>query len=296
MLIWEAAMALSAALVLTDFTPGTDPGWTVVNDGVMGGRSDGAGRLEAGQLRFEGVLRTQGGGFASLRSGAVQHDLSAFAGIRVHARGDGRTYSLRLRSRSTTGMPFQPVYQGRFTPQTVWSDTFVPFSDLVVQWRGRRLTGPPFDASGVTGLGLMINDKQDGPFALDVRRIEAVPWARIDDLSTARPLVIFAPARSDARVQTQLKSIAQTQGAFDERHMRVMLITEDGQSRLDDLPIAPANVARLRARHSVAKGDFAVHLVGKDGGIKHRSKTVVALASLYALIDSMPMRQAEMRR
>lgn len=62
MLIWEAAMflsALPAALVLADFNaPASD--WRAINDGVMGGRSDRAGRIEGARLRFTGVLRTQG--------------------------------------------------------------------------------------------------------------------------------------------------------------------------------------------------------------------------------------------
>ena len=40
---------------------------------------------------------------------------------------------------------------------------------------------------------------------------------------------------------------------------------------------------------------FAVRLVGKDGGVKRSSDAIVDPAALYALIDSMPMRQREMR-
>lgn len=40
---------------------------------------------------------------------------------------------------------------------------------------------------------------------------------------------------------------------------------------------------------------FSVVLIGKDGGEKLRRTTPLAPADLFALVDAMPMRQAEMR-
>ena len=47
---------------VTDFD---EPNWVVVNDGVMGGQSIGAGLLDGGVLTFEGAIVTDGGGFSS---------------------------------------------------------------------------------------------------------------------------------------------------------------------------------------------------------------------------------------
>jgi hypothetical protein len=41
---------------------------------------------------------------------------------------------------------------------------------------------------------------------------------------------------------------------------------------------------------------FQVLLVGKDGGVKLRRGTPVVAAEITALIDTMPMRQNEMRQ
>lgn len=40
--------------------------WRVVNDDVMGGRSEGGFRLEKQWLVFEGTTNTRGGGFSSI--------------------------------------------------------------------------------------------------------------------------------------------------------------------------------------------------------------------------------------
>ena len=50
-----------------------------------------------------------------------------------------------------------------------------------------------------------------------------------------------------------------------------------------------------RFRAKIINSDFTFILIGKDGGEKYRSTTVVPLKQLYALIDAMPMRVEEMR-
>jgi hypothetical protein len=41
---------------------------------------------------------------------------------------------------------------------------------------------------------------------------------------------------------------------------------------------------------------FEIVLIGLDGGVKLRQSELLSLAELYALIDGMPMRRAEIRR
>lgn len=41
---------------------------------------------------------------------------------------------------------------------------------------------------------------------------------------------------------------------------------------------------------------FEIVLIGLDGGVKLRQNELLSLAKLYALIDGMPMRRAELRR
>ena len=68
----------------------SEPGWYVVNDNVMGGRSDGDFRIEEGELHFAGRTNTDGGGFSSIRTDAVELDLAEYDGIRLRVKGDGR--------------------------------------------------------------------------------------------------------------------------------------------------------------------------------------------------------------
>ncbi|MEO1449426.1 MAG: DUF4174 domain-containing protein [Bacteroidota bacterium] len=46
----------------------------------------------------------------------------------------------------------------------------------------------------------------------------------------------------------------------------------------------------------ISSEEFCVLLIGKDGGEKLRTGTVLPVEKLYAVIDAMPMRRQEMRR
>ena len=154
--------------------PGSDDlGWYVVNDNVMGGRSDGGFKLSSGELEFTGSTNTRGGGFSSIRSQTIELDLSGYAGIRVRVMGDGRRYTWRL----TTGALVQgrPVaYWADFeTQQNIWQDVDIPFSTFVPRFRGTVLSGPALDISSITSMGLMIYDKLDGAFNLYLASVHA---------------------------------------------------------------------------------------------------------------------------
>ena len=158
---------LLLGILLTDFTPSSpDLGWYVVNDNVMGGRSEGTFEIEEGQLYFAGRTNTNGGGFSSIRTRPLQLDLSEYAGIRLRVKGDGRRYTWRL----TTGARWRgrPIsYWADFETQDgEWSTVDVPFSSFMPQFRGFELKGPALDTGRITGMGLMIYDKKDGAFEL----------------------------------------------------------------------------------------------------------------------------------
>ncbi|MGB5246998.1 MAG: CIA30 family protein [Woeseia sp.] len=160
--------------LLTDFTATSpDLGWYVVNDNVMGGRSEGDFEQEQGQLHFAGRTNTNGGGFSSIRTKRLQLDLSEYSGIRVSVKGDGRRYTWRL----ATGARWRGreiSYWAEFETQDGgWSTVDIPFSSFVPRFRGNRLDGPALDVAQITGMGLMIYDNKDGAFELHLASVRA---------------------------------------------------------------------------------------------------------------------------
>lgn len=111
----------------------------------------------------------------------------------------------------------------------------------------------------------------------------------------ARPLLIFAPNQQHADVQRQLSAVAENRAQLLDRDMLVYLITTDGVIKaVGEGP--DLNATKLRQTFGVDSDEMLALLVGKDGGVKRRARLPVRLETLFALIDSMPMRREEMRR
>jgi hypothetical protein len=161
-------------LMLADFTSAaSDLGWFVVNDNVMGGRSQGDFKLEQGVLSFAGRTNTNGGGFSSIRTKPMQLDLSHHAGIQLRVKGDGRRYTWRLTT-AARSRGRQVSYWADFETQDgTWSTVNIPFDSFIPRYRGVELDGPALDPEQITGMGLMIYDNQDGPFELDLASVHA---------------------------------------------------------------------------------------------------------------------------
>lgn len=149
--------------------------WFAINDGVMGGISESRlERLAEGGAAFRGdVSLANNGGFASIRRQDERWDLSGFDGLEVKIGGDEKRYSLRLKMESGfDGI----VYQARFdSAPRMWHSVFIPFDGFAPSFRGRSVPGAePLDPATIVSIGLMISDRQAGPFELRIQEIAAV--------------------------------------------------------------------------------------------------------------------------
>ncbi|MFK7888539.1 MAG: CIA30 family protein [Gammaproteobacteria bacterium] len=262
--------------------------WRIVNDNVMGGRSDGEFRVHNDTLMFTGRTNTNGGGFSSIRAEPLQLDLGDFDGIRVRLKGDGRRYTWRLASQRRwrgIGVGYWAEFD---TVADEWITVDLPFSDFVPQVRGRRLQGPGIDRANIAGMGLMIYDGKDGAFALELEGVYAFAKAALllaDLRWKHRVLVLSAPSPEDRSLSTQLDLITATRAQFDERDL-VLLVVHDQD--------ASAEAVALREQLDLKLGAFSMFLVGKDGGVKSAYAQPANMQEIYGLIDTMPMRQREM--
>jgi monofunctional biosynthetic peptidoglycan transglycosylase len=159
--------------VLLDFDDAAEAAlWRPVDDVVMGGVSSSSfGLAEPGIARFSGNVSLENfGGFASVRTPPRAWDTAGATGFVLRVRGDGHTYKLTLR----TNDGFDGIqYQARFNPPAgEWTEVRLPVTSFVATFRGRKVPfASSLDAAGVRAIGLMISDKQAGPFELLVDRI-----------------------------------------------------------------------------------------------------------------------------
>ena len=97
-------------------------------------------------------------------------------------------------------------------------------------------------------------------------------------------LVVVVGWPTDPRAAQQHAALENDAAALRERDVVVQDITPEAARReRPELGVAPDAV-------------FETLLVGKDGGVKLRRTHPVTASEIIALIDTMPMRQSEMRR
>ncbi len=153
---------------LLDFREeGATASWRSIDDVVMGGVSHSALLPYAvGVASFSGVVSLdQGGGFASVRTEPQRWRTAGARSFVLRCRGDGRHYKFTARvDDGFDGMQ----YQARFAPpRGEWAEIELPLDDFVASFRGRAVTtAGPLDPSKIRQLGLMVSDKQAGPFEL----------------------------------------------------------------------------------------------------------------------------------
>lgn len=160
----------SELMMISQFEGANDePEWFSVDDGVMGGLSEGKPVIEDGSLNFSGKLSLKNNsGFSSLRSGERKYDLTGKNGFVMRVKGDGRTYKMRIETDARFNGS-EIGYQADFkTQKGKFIEVRVPFDSFNPGWRGRKLDGPPMDLSMVEEIGLVLADGKEGPFEIEL--------------------------------------------------------------------------------------------------------------------------------
>jgi hypothetical protein len=111
-----------------------------------------------------------------------------------------------------------------------------------------------------------------------------------------RLLFLFAPDRNHPLFTDLHSEIMAQKVEVEDRDLVVFEVLEQGTSRMNTAPIDRRVADSIRDRFAIPQNTFSLILVGKDGGIKLKHHDQGSLKEVFELIDSMPMRQNEMRQ
>ena len=173
-LLGSFVMAEDKQEFLFDFSkPDAMKAWQTVNDGVMGGISEGKVRMTKDKtLEFFGNLSLENnGGFASTRTRAGKLDLSQYDALVSKVRGDGRTYYFNIH------VPTQQIafsYRAKFTTEKdKWQEIRIPLKDFKATSFGEEVSdAAPLDPKNIQAIGFLLSDKKAGPFKLEVEWVK----------------------------------------------------------------------------------------------------------------------------
>ena len=150
---------------LFDFTKTSDiSDWKVINDGVMGGVSEGSFSLnDDGHGIFEGIVRLENnGGFSSIRYEIGNTAIGEHKTVSIRLKGDGKTYQFRLKQHAND----EHSYITEFNTTGYWETIEIPLKSLYPSFRGRTLNLGYFSGDQLEEIGFLIGNKKKESFTL----------------------------------------------------------------------------------------------------------------------------------
>ena len=162
--------AFSSGILIYDFTSeSTLENWWIVNDGVMGGLSEGEMYIdEEGHAVFTGKVRLENnGGFTSIRYDIDTKNIEnkTFATIRL--KGDGKRYQFRVKTDRDDW--FSYIYH--FETSGDWETIRIPLAEMKPSFRGRELERPNYPVEQLSEITFLIANKKAESFRLEMDQI-----------------------------------------------------------------------------------------------------------------------------
>jgi hypothetical protein len=144
--------------------------WRIVDDVVMGGRSNGNFALNTnGHGVFSGEVSLENnGGFSSLRYDTETIAISKHTKTSITLKGDGKNYQFRIKANRNE----RYSYITTFKTSGEWETITINLKDMYPAFRGRTLDYPNFDKTNIEELAFLIGNKKAESFELLIDSIE----------------------------------------------------------------------------------------------------------------------------
>ena len=108
-----------------------------------------------------------------------------------------------------------------------------------------------------------------------------------------RLLLLYTEDLNNPEYRRQVSKLQEDPEALDERRLIVFTLLKDRFAK--GLPLAEWTMEEWKVSEKVKTTGFYLELIGLDGGTKLTKQNSVPVSDLWALIDGMPMRRAELK-
>ena len=144
--------------------------WQIVNDGVMGGMSQGNFKIDQdGNGVFYGDVSTENnGGFSSVRHEFAALKVDSDSKVVLTLKGDGKNYQFRIKDKLSNSHS----YISTFSTSGDWQKIEISLKNLEPSFRGQKLNMPYFDKTSFEEIRFLIGNKKDESFKLSIDKIE----------------------------------------------------------------------------------------------------------------------------
>lgn len=138
--------------------------WKIVDDVVMGGRSNGEFRIsKEGYGEFSGKISLENnGGFSSVRYSFETLDSSNYSKFLIKIKGDGKEYQFRVKADGNS----RHSYIYKFSTTGEWQTIEIPFIKMSPSFRGYALDIPNYNGEQLENIAFLIGNKKAESFKL----------------------------------------------------------------------------------------------------------------------------------
>jgi len=157
-------------LVICDFKNQIgDTDWYVLDDGVMGGLSEGnLQKRDTGNALYTGTVRTENnGGFSSIRHQFEAKKVSEYNQVTLKVKGDGKSYQFRIKEKRSQ----RYSYIHSFDTSGEWEVISLPLDEFYPGFRGRVIDIPNYPGEVMEEIAILIGNKTKENFALEIESI-----------------------------------------------------------------------------------------------------------------------------
>lgn len=107
-----------------------------------------------------------------------------------------------------------------------------------------------------------------------------------------RLFILFAPSDADERLTRQIDGLMAEEDGLRERDVFLFVVAGQGAVKAigDGASGARLDPDDMRERFQVARDDFCLVVIDKDGDVQMVEKAPVATFRLFDLIDELPVR------
>ena len=137
-------------------------------------------------------------------------------------------------------------------------------------------------------LGALLISSTMTAASADSALLERYTWSN-------RLLLIFTPYPDHPEFIAQNRILATVEADLIDRDLVVFRMMPGEAVTFDNNLSNASNSTAIYRDFAIETREFRVLLIGKDGTLKLTRSTAVGATDLFALIDSMPMRQMEMQ-
>lgn len=110
-----------------------------------------------------------------------------------------------------------------------------------------------------------------------------------------RAVVVFTDSTNSEKFEAQRKELIAGMKGFEERKLVLLHSTPTKLRKCLPVDSEWMDDTGIHNQMLDKEADFEVILIGLDGGVKLRQKEILESTHLFSIIDSMPMRQAELK-